>query len=84
MSELTPELRAQRARIAAHTKWANTDPVEGTKAARAAFLSKFEQQADPDGVLDPVELARRVKHLKKAHFARLAYLSAQARRGRSS
>jgi hypothetical protein len=40
----------------------------------------WERQVDPDGVLDPQERARRAGHAKKAHFARLALKSAQARR----
>lgn len=76
MSEFT----TLRARLAAHTKWATHDAVEGTSAARAAFMSSFERQVDPDGVLDPDERARRAAHARKAHFTRLALKSAQARR----
>jgi hypothetical protein len=35
---------------------------------------------DTNGVLSPKERARRAGHTRKAHFARLALLSAQARR----
>src|SRR5262245_32896675 len=86
MSEdhLTPELRSLRARLAAHTKWANTsDPSAATAPARAAFLDRFERQVDPDGTLPPEERARRAEHARKAHFARLALRSAQARARRS-
>jgi hypothetical protein len=78
--ERTPEQRALAARIAAHSKWAITDPVEGTAAARAAFLDRFEQQVDPDGSLSPAERARRAEHARKAYFTRLALASAKARR----
>ena len=30
----TPQQRALQARLAAHSKWAQTDPVEGTAKAR--------------------------------------------------
>ena len=84
MSEsLGPEQRSLRARLAAHSKWAGTDPVEGTRAAREAFLSSFEKQVDPDGTLDPDERARRADHARKAHFLKLAFLSARARRAKS-
>ena len=77
---LTPEQRSLRARLAAHTKWsACSDPVAATAPARAAFSARFERQVDPDGALPPAERARRAEHLRKAHFARLALKSAQAR-----
>lgn len=81
-SELTPAERTLRARLAAHAKWATTDPVDGTAKARAAFLERFERQVDPDGVLDPAERQRRAEHARKAYFARLALQSAAARRRR--
>ena len=69
-------------RIGAHALHARHDSREITAPARRAFLDTFEQQADPDGTLDPAERARRAGHLRKAHFARLALKSAQARRRR--
>ena len=76
---LSPEQRSLRARLAAHSKWANTDPVEGTAAARKAALDRFEKQVDPDGTLQPAERARRATHARKAYFTKLALKSAQAR-----
>ena len=76
---LSPEQRSLRARLAAHSKWANTDPVEGTAAARKAALDRFEKQVDPDGTLAPAERARRATHARKAYFTKLALKSAQAR-----
>jgi len=76
----TPAEITLQAKAAAHSKWATTDPVEGTAAARAAFLDRFELQVDPDGVLDPAERSRRAGHARKAYFASLALKSAQARR----
>lgn len=80
MSKLTPAERTLRAKLAAHTKWATHDPVEGTAKARAAFLDRFEQEVDPTGALDPAERKRRAEHARKAYFAKLALKSAQARR----
>jgi hypothetical protein len=80
VSTSTPAERALRARMAAHHKWAKTDPVAGTAKARAAFLDRFELEADPDRNLAPAERARRAEHLRKAYFTRLAYASAKARR----
>jgi hypothetical protein len=72
--------RTLRARLAAQTLHAKHDSRELTAPARAAFLGRFEREADPEGVLDPAERTRRAEHLRKAFFARLALKSAQARR----
>lgn len=77
---LPPSERTLRARLAAHTKWAHTDPVEGTAAARAAFLDRFEVEVDPNRELDPDERQRRAESARKAYFTGLALKSAQARR----
>ena len=62
-------------RIGAHASWANTaDRTARTAPARAALDAKFLEQAGGDPV--------RAAHLRKAHFARLALKSAQARRAK--
>src|SRR5690242_4941225 len=72
--------RILRARIAAHLLHARvTNPAEHTAAARAAFLSRFEREVDPDGLLDSQERSRRAEHAKKAYFLRLALASRKAR-----
>lgn len=70
----TPSTERQlAARLAAHESWAaTTDRTARTAKARAALEAKFLEQADGDPV--------RAGHLRKAHFARLALKSAQARR----
>src|SRR5215216_634555 len=75
-----PKEMARRGRIGAHRLHATHDPRETTAKAREAFLSQFEREVDPDGALSPEERRRRAEHAKKAHFARLARLSAEARR----
>lgn len=72
-SRLTPQQRSQRARIAAAARWAKADPSEGTAAARAAFLARFEAEVDPDGVLPVGERARRAESARRAYFQRMAY-----------
>jgi hypothetical protein len=89
MPRLTPQQRSLRAKLAAHEKWASTDPVVGTAAARAAgpgSLDYWLNKVDPDHLLDDAERARRAESAKKAHYARLAFRSAQARarQGRSA
>lgn len=77
---LSPVERALRARIAAYTLHATHDPKETTAKARETFLDSFERQVDPDGALPPEERQRRAMYARKAHFSRLALLSAKARR----
>jgi hypothetical protein len=81
---MTPEQRALRARIAAHTRWSQQDRREGTAAARAAFNDRFERQVDPDGVLPHDERLRRAERARKAYFTRLALASSRARQARRS
>lgn len=73
---------AQRGRLGAHIAHSRNDPRAMTAAARGAFLSSFERQADPDGILPVAERMRRAEHLKKAHFLRLAMKSAATRKAR--
>jgi hypothetical protein len=80
---LSPAQRSLRARIAAHTSWANTTDRAGrTAAARKAAWDRFDRQVDPDGVLPPEERARRAAHARKAYFTGLALRSVHARRAR--
>lgn len=77
--------RSQIARIAANTRWAQTeDRSAATQAARDAMSRKFEDQVDPDRRLAPDERARRADSARRAHFQRLALKSAQARRAKSA
>ena len=81
---LTPDRASLIGRIGAHMAHAGHDSRELTARARDTFLAKFEQEADPDGVLCPEERRRRAKHLRSAHFARLAALSAESRTAKQS
>lgn len=72
--------RVLRARLAAHQLHAGVrDAAAHTAPARAAFLSRFEREVDPEGSLDPRERARRAEHARKAYFLRLALASSHAR-----
>jgi hypothetical protein len=55
------------------------DRTARTAKARDAFMSRFEREVDPEGVLDPIERARRAEHARKAYFLRLALASSRAR-----
>ena len=78
----SPLERSLRAKAAAYARFGHQDPVEATEKARRTFLSRFEQQADPEAVLDPTERQRRAQALLTAHMHTLAAKSAKARRAR--
>jgi hypothetical protein len=72
--------RTTIAKIAAHTRWANTtDRTEATAKARQAFADRFEREVDPDGTLPYTERQKRADNLRRAYFHDLARKSAQAR-----
>jgi hypothetical protein len=72
--------RRLRAQIGAYTRWAHTsDRAAATEPARRAFRSRFEDEVDPERVLPAKERQRRAEAARKAHYARLALKSAQAR-----
>ena len=75
---MTPNERSIRGQIGALALHAqgrgNTGP------ARAKFLSRFEDEVDPNRVLPIAERQRRADLAKKLHFKRLALKSAMKRR----
>lgn len=80
-----PSDRSLISSIAANERWSRADEDArraGTEAARSAYSKTFEEQVDPDGVLDPLERARRAKNARRAHMLRLSRASSQARRER--
>ena len=59
--------RHMRAKIGAHTSWANTvNRSARTLPARMAMGAKFAREADPDNKLTPAERARTAESLRKA------------------
>lgn len=83
MASRSPTDRSLICRLAALESWANTrDPAARTAPARAAALARFEREVDPDGSLPEPERKRRAEAKRRAHFTRLALLSAQSRRKR--
>ena len=77
---MTPAERSLRARLAAHCLHAQVDSRDHTEPARRAFMSRFENEVDPNRVLSEAERQRRAEQAKKAYFTRLALRSVQARR----
>lgn len=76
--------RSLRGRIGAYRLHATHDSRQTSAPGRLAFLASFERLVDPDGLLPAGERARRAAHARSAHFTRLAYLSARARRTRAA
>ena len=75
---MTPSERTLRARIGAFSLHASGGTNTGP--ARAKFMSRFDTEVDPDGVLSEQERHKRAECAKKAHFARLGLKSAQTRK----
>jgi hypothetical protein len=73
---LTPAEKSLRGKLAVETSWARTENRSArTAKARRALEGKWLTEADGDPV--------RAEHLRKAHYARMALKSAQARRRRA-
>jgi hypothetical protein len=81
---LSASERSLRATLASHESWANTpDRTARSAPGRRAFNERFLDQVDPDRVLPAAERLRRAESARKAHFARMALKSANARRERA-
>jgi hypothetical protein len=78
-SRFDPVLMSLRGRIGGLVRSARHDSRAMTEAARAAFLTKLEREADPDGVLPPIERRRRAEALRRAHLARASLAAAEQR-----
>jgi hypothetical protein len=82
---LPPSQRRLRAQIAANIGWSETpDRTARTAPGRQAAEERFFQLVDPDGTLDPAERARRAANARRAHFQRMAFKSAEARRRKAA
>lgn len=70
---------ARRGRIGGYTTAARHDSRELTLPARKALHKKFLIEVDPENVLPEPERNRRAEAARKAHYTRLARLSALSR-----
>lgn len=82
--EFDSEDMARRGRIGAYARLAKYNAADLTAPARKAFMSRFEREVDPEGVLPIEERQRRAEYAKKAYFAELARKSAISRRNGKS
>lgn len=79
----SPAQRELAASIGALTRWSRTPGDARRQAlapARKGMRAKWEQEADPEGVLSPQDLDEAVERLKKAHYRRMALASLKSRR----
>jgi len=74
---------ARRGRIGGLATGKRHDGLNITQAARTAFLAGFERDVDPNGELPESKRRELATAAKRAHFQRLARLSADARARRS-
>jgi len=65
-----------------HSKHDAREITANARAASPASLAYWRRVVDPDEVLTPSERERRAQHAKKAHYARLSMLAAQAKRAK--
>ena len=77
-------LSSSQARRMALLLHASRDSRQHTEPARAAFLSRFEREVDPGGILPSEERARRAQLARRAYFIELAEKSAKKRAERKN
>ena len=81
----TNNQRGLVARIAAAERWGREqDRAAATLPARRGFRAKYARVADPDGVLQPDELERRIDSLMRAHMLRMSLAAKKSRATRSA
>ena len=71
-------------RIGAYRMHSLYDARETTKAARAKFNMRFEDEVDPERILEPADRAARAASARKAYMLRLSMRSAKVRRERAA
>jgi hypothetical protein len=88
-TNLTPSERSLRASLASDTSWRNTiDRTARSQPGRDAMARKLETETvaaigeSAWAAMPPAEQAKRVENARRAHFKRLAFRSAVARRSR--
>lgn len=87
-ADLSPEMRSLRSRIAVNESWARTKDrtartAPGT-AASPASLDYWEKRVDPNGEMDERTRIKAAENARTAHYQRLAYRSARARRRKTA
>lgn len=74
----------EAARTLGRRSWENeTDRTARTEPARSVFRQKFEELADPDGVLSESERAARGEELRREHYRALSRRGVLARQAKA-
>jgi hypothetical protein len=80
-TNLTPEERKLRAKIASNASWKGTkNRTARTQAGRDAFRESFQDVVDPNHELDPVTRAKAGEAAYREHMARMAFEREKRRR----
>lgn len=83
-TNLTPEQRTQRARMAALARWQKEDPTTNARRAQAGLLDKFRREIVAEqGDIDEPELTRRAEARRRLHMVRMSYAASKARTSRA-
>lgn len=84
---MTPAERTQKARLAAHARWAREpDRSKATAPARRAALDRFERQAEEiHGPLKPKMRRKVARNLQAEHMTRMSIkAAAKAKKSRNA
>jgi hypothetical protein len=76
---MTPAERSLASRIGAYRQQATHDMRQTSKPGRDAAWQRFVVEVDPDRTLPEPERLRRAEAARRAHMARIALKSVQAR-----
>ena len=80
-SPLTPTRRSQRARIAAHARWAKEpDRLAATAPGRRAAFEKLLDEVDPERKLTEADRLKRAKNAQQAQLERIRLAASRNRR----
>lgn len=83
-TNLTPEQRKQRARLAALARWSKEDPTSNAHRAQAGLLDKFRREIlTEQGDVPEPELTRRAEARRRLHMTRMSYAASKARSQRT-
>lgn len=81
---IDPAHMADIGRMGGATSRSRYSGAEMTEPARRAFWQKFEDEVDPDRVLDPAERHARAEKARWLYYKRLAAKSVKARKARKA
>jgi hypothetical protein len=72
-------MRAKLGAAVTHARFSGTEITTAARTAGPGRISYWERQVDPENQLSAEDRRQRAEHAKKAHYLRLAALSAAKR-----